>query len=190
MPTSTMALMGRFPSLMGRFPPLMGRFPDFALRGRFISWKSTGKQPIKKRGVKRFWICAADSHGYCHACGFRDIQHSTLLFVAVWVVFALVIFMIPVVFVTATRVQTIGLADHKSGGVRVRFQAVKVPPFGGFPVENPTNKATASKLFLMGISLSEARLRRLSEYGSVACLVERPTRETQAEQYSDTVLIS
>ena len=29
---------------------------------------------------------------------------------------------------------------------------------------------------------------RLSEYGSVACLVERPTRETQAEQYSDTVL--
>ena len=35
MPTSTMALMGRFPSLMGRFPPLMGRFPDFALRGRF-----------------------------------------------------------------------------------------------------------------------------------------------------------
>ena len=30
---------------------------------------------------------------------------------------------------------------------RVRFQAVKVPSFGGFPVENPTNKATASKLF-------------------------------------------
>ena len=48
---------------------------------------------------------------------------------------------------------------HKSGGVRVRFrvrfQAVKVPLSGGFPVENPTNKATASKLFLMGISLSE-----------------------------------
>ena len=32
------------------------------------------------------------------------------------------------------------------------------------------------------------RLRRLSEYGSVACLVERPTRETRTEQYSDTVL--
>ena len=32
------------------------------------------------------------------------------------------------------------------------------------------------------------RLRRLSEYGSVACLVERPTRETQVEQYSDTIL--
>ena len=31
-------------------------------------------------------------------------------------------------------------------------------------------------------------LRRLSEYGSVACLVERPTRETWAELYSDAVL--
>ena len=28
-PTSTLALMGRFPSLMGRFPTLMGRFTDF-----------------------------------------------------------------------------------------------------------------------------------------------------------------
>ena len=37
MPTSTMALMGRFPSLMGRFPTLMGRFTDFVLRGRFTS---------------------------------------------------------------------------------------------------------------------------------------------------------
>ena len=54
MPTSTLALMGRFPSLMGRFPTLMGRFTDFVLRGRFTSWKSTGKQPIKKRGIKRF----------------------------------------------------------------------------------------------------------------------------------------
>ena len=54
MPTSTMALMGRFPSLMGRFPTLMGRFPDSVLRGRFTSRKSTGKQPIKKRGIKRF----------------------------------------------------------------------------------------------------------------------------------------
>ena len=36
-PTSTMALMGRFPSLMGRFPTLMGRFPDFVLRGCFTS---------------------------------------------------------------------------------------------------------------------------------------------------------
>ena len=55
-PTSTLALMGRFPSLMGRFPTLMGRFTDFVLRGRFTSWKSTGKQPIKKRGIKRFLI--------------------------------------------------------------------------------------------------------------------------------------
>ena len=44
MPTSTMALMGRFPSLMGRFPTLMGSFPDFILRGFFTCWKSTGKQ--------------------------------------------------------------------------------------------------------------------------------------------------
>ena len=58
MPTSTMALMGRFPSLMGRFLTLMGRFTDFVLRGRFPSWKSTGKQPIKKRGVKRFMMSA------------------------------------------------------------------------------------------------------------------------------------
>ena len=31
-------------------------------------------------------------------------------------------------------------------------------------------------------------MRRLSEYGSVAYLVERPTRETQVEQYSDNAL--
>ena len=37
MPTSTLALIGRFHSLMGRFPTLMGRFPDFVLRGRFAS---------------------------------------------------------------------------------------------------------------------------------------------------------
>ena len=37
MPTSIVALMGRFPSLMGRFLTLMGRFPDFVLRGRFAS---------------------------------------------------------------------------------------------------------------------------------------------------------
>ena len=37
MPTSTMALMGRFASLMGRFLTLMGRFSDFVLRGRFAS---------------------------------------------------------------------------------------------------------------------------------------------------------
>ena len=34
------------------------------------------------------------------------------------------------------------------------------------------------------------RLRRLSEYGSVACSVERPPQETPAEQYSGTVLSS
>ena len=88
---------------------------------------------------------------------------------------------------------------RNSGSVRVRFlvrfPAVKVPTFGGFPVESPTNKATAPKPNLRGISLSEygsggfrVRLRRLSKCGSVAYLVERPTRETQAEQYSDNAL--
>ena len=51
--------------------------------------------------------------------------------------------------------ESLGLPYRKrlelSGGVRVRFrvwfQAVKVPIFDGFPVENPTNKATAPKLF-------------------------------------------
>ena len=47
-----LVLMGRFPSLMGRFPTLMGRFPN-ALMGRFPSRESSGKQPIKKRGIKR-----------------------------------------------------------------------------------------------------------------------------------------
>ena len=50
-----LTLMGRFPSLMGRLPTLMGRFPN-ALMGRFPSWKSHGKQPVKKRGIKRFLI--------------------------------------------------------------------------------------------------------------------------------------
>ena len=51
-------------------------------------------------------------------------------------------------------------------------------------------------VFIKGNSLSEygsesfwVRLRRLSEHGSVACLVERPAREEQAEQCSDTVLL-
>ena len=72
---------------------------------------------------------------------------------------------------------------------------MKVPIFGGLPVENPTKKANRLKALLKGISLSEygsevfrVRLRRLSEYGSVAYLVERPTWETRAEQYSDIVL--
>ena len=71
---------------------------------------------------------------------------------------------------------------------------MKVPIFGGFPVENPTNKRLLEAL-LRGTSLSEygskgfrVQSRRLSKYGSVACLVERPTRETLTEQCSDTVL--
>ena len=102
-------------------------------------------------------------------------------------------------FCLATSRCLSGPSGYSSGGVRARsrvwFQAVKVSIFGGFPVENPTNKATGLKALLTGIALSEyglegfrVQLTRLSEY-SVACLVERPTRETQAEQYSDTVLI-
>ena len=58
----------------------------------------------------------------------------------------------------------------------------------GLPVPNN------SLNFERGISLSQSgsegfrvRLSRLSEYSSVAYIVERPTLETQAEQYSDTV---
>ena len=87
-----------------------------------------------------------------------------------------------------------------SGGVRVRFrvrfQVVNVPIFGEFWLGNPTKKATASKLFSWkSLCPSTVRMgfwvrsRRLSEYGSVAYLAERPTRETQAEQYSDTTLV-
>ena len=72
----------------------------------------------------------------------------------------------------------------------------KGPILGGFPAGNPAHEATASKLFLRGVSLCEygsegfrLRLRRLSEYGSVAHSEERPARETQAEQYSDTTLL-
>ena len=47
-PTSTLALMDRFPSSMGRFPTLMGRFPDFVLSGPFyllkIRWKTAHEE--------------------------------------------------------------------------------------------------------------------------------------------------
>ena len=38
---------------MGRFPTLVGRLPDFVVRRRF---QLIGKQPIKKRGIKRLLI--------------------------------------------------------------------------------------------------------------------------------------
>ena len=47
------------------------------------------------------------------------------------------------------------LSDGVRVRFRVRFQAVKVPIFGGFPVENPTKKANRLKALLRGISLSE-----------------------------------
>ena len=72
----------------------------------------------------------------------------------------------PMVFVYIFRFPCLG--RDKSGGVqvrfRIRFQAVKVPIFGGFPVENPTNKATASQLF-QGKILCPSTVRRASEYG-------------------------
>ena len=49
-------------------------------------------------------------------------------------------------------------------------------------------KVTTSKLF-EGESLSPSTVEEvvsMSEHGSVAYLVERATRETQAEQYPDT----
>ena len=59
----------------------------------------------------------------------------------------------------------------------MRFEAVKVPIFGGFPLGNPTSKANRLKDLLRGISVSEyssegfrVRLRRLSDYGSVQVL--------------------
>ena len=39
----------------------MGRFPVFVLRGRFTSRKSTGKQPIRRCGVKRFLMLGQTS---------------------------------------------------------------------------------------------------------------------------------
>ena len=89
-----------------------------------------------------------------------------------------------------------------SGGVRVRFrirfQAVKVPIFDGFPLWNPTNNAIASKLF-WGKFPCPSTVRRCSEYGWEGCVRVRfccflcwngrPTQETRAEQCSDTVLL-
>ena len=47
-PTSTLALMGRFPSLMGRFPTLTGRFTDFVPKGSLyllkIHWKTAHEE--------------------------------------------------------------------------------------------------------------------------------------------------
>ena len=67
---------------------------------------------------------------------------------------------------------------------------MKVPICGGFSLGNPTKQL---QTLLGGISVfeygSEEFQVRLFEYCSVAYLIERPTQEAQAEQYSDTVLI-
>ena len=93
--------------------------------------------------------------------------------------------------------------DRKKSGVRVRFrvrfQAGKVPNFDGFPVENPTKKATGLKGLLTTISLSEygsevfrVRLRRLSEYGLVGACLATGDRifATGSDSVSKTVLRS
>ena len=61
LPTSTMALMGLFPSLVGRFPTLMGRFPRFYPKGPLcllkIHWKTAheekGHQEVLERGKRQ-----------------------------------------------------------------------------------------------------------------------------------------
>ena len=77
---------------------------------------------------------------------------------------------------------------------RVRFQAVKVSIFGGFPVENPTKKANRPKALLRAISLSEygsevfrVRLRGLSEYGSVACFPKGPFRTKNSTAFESVL---
>ena len=63
---------------------------------------------------------------------------------------------------------------------KLRTQLTKQPP--------PETLLRLISLSEYGSEGFRVRLRRLSEYGSGVYLVERPTRETQAEQYSDTVL--
>ena len=68
---------------------------------------------------------------------------------------------------------------------------------GTQPIRRPPQSSFDGNLFIRirfgGVpstveEVVRVRLRRLSECGSVAYLVERPTRETQAEQYADTTL--
>ena len=56
------------------------------------------------------------------------------------------------------------LAAAQGAVLCVRFQGVKIPIFGGFPGENPTNKATASTPFKRDM-LCPSTFRRGSEYG-------------------------
>ena len=69
------------------------------------------------------------------------------------------------------------------------------PNLQWIPSWEPNQHSNLLKALLRGISVSEyssevfrVRLRRFSENGSVAYLVERPTRETRTKQYSDIVL--
>ena len=63
-----------------------------------------------------------------------------------------------------------------SGDVRVRFQVVKKPILGGFPLGNPTHKATASKIFkgnlFVRVQLGgvPSATEKVSEHGSFCLL--------------------
>ena len=61
---------------------------------------------------------------------------------------------------------------NKQEGVRVRFrvrfQVVKVPIFGGLPVDIPTNKVTRLEALLRGLSLFEYGSEG-SKYGRGGC---------------------
>ena len=76
---------------------------------------------------------------------------------------------------------------------RVRFRAVKVPILVGSDLgtqltkQSPQSSCNFVRVRFRGF---QVRLRRLSEYGSVAYFVERLTWETQAEQYLGTGLLS
>ena len=51
-PTSTLALMGRFPSLMGRFPALMGRFTDFVIGAVLPLENPLENSPLRKGALR------------------------------------------------------------------------------------------------------------------------------------------
>ena len=85
--------------------------------------------------------------------------------------------------------------QRNSGCVRarfcVRFQAVKVPISVDSQLRAQLRKqppqSSSKGNFFVRVRF-RVWLRSLSEYGSVAYFVERPTRETRAEQYWDTIL--
>ena len=80
-PTSTLALMTLFRSVMGLFRDLNGLFTEFVLRGSFPSWKSRGKQPIKKRPTKRFLSLMPPKMPICvlHSVSGRPLHETPIM---------------------------------------------------------------------------------------------------------------